>query len=194
MNHKIRMIKIYHTMISFVIFCFMLVYGITKIDLSLEKFPLSKLGTHTETNTPWILSLSIISIGIMINSISHIIELNLKYKKTTSLLFILSAISLFGVAFINMKDNNEIHNLMAASFFILYSVSIFFTGIQLIKRDFRMAMMSITISILMLINFSWLLNDIQSIPEIIFILLSYLWNFILLYTNQFKTFLKSIGF
>jgi hypothetical protein len=59
----------------------MLVYGITKIDLSLEEFPLSKLGTHGDTNTPWMISLSIISIGIIINSISHIIELDLKYKK-----------------------------------------------------------------------------------------------------------------
>jgi hypothetical membrane protein len=93
-----------------------------------------------------------------------------------------------------MKDNNEMHNLLAASFFILYSISIFITGLQLIKRDFRMSMMSIVISILMLISFSWLLNDTQSIPEITFITLSYLWNFILLYPNRFKNFLKSIGF
>lgn len=194
MNNKIRMIKIYHTMISFIIFCFMLVYGITKIDLSLEKFPLSKLGTYNDTNAPWMISLSIISIVIIINSVSHIIELNLRYKKITTILFILSSISLFGVAFVNMRDNNEMHNLLAASFFIFYSMSIFITGLQLIKRDFRMAMMSIIISILMLFSFSWLLNDAQAIPEIIFILLSYLWNFILLYTNEFKNLLKQIGF
>lgn len=193
MNNKIKMIKIYHTMISFIIFCSMLIYGISKVNLSLDEFPLSKLGTYNDTNAPWIISLLLISIAIMINSLSEISELELKYKKITSFLFILSSLSLIGVALINMKDNNLIHNLLAAFFFISYPISIFFTGLQLIKREFRIAMMSIIISILMIFSFSWLLNYPKSIPEIFFILLSYLWNFILLYRNKIRNILKSIG-
>jgi len=189
---KIKLIKKYHTIISFIIFCSTLIYGIFKINLPITSEALSRFGTYKETNFIWISSLLLIITSIWINS-TTISEWNLKYKKLTRLLFNIAIFGLFNVAFINM-DNKTLHNISAGIFFLFYTISIFFTGIQMIKNDFRIAISSILISILMLISIVFLLHRIQSISEISFIILSFLWNFIIIYSIEFKKLLKLLGF
>jgi hypothetical membrane protein len=190
---KIRLIKKYHTIISFIIFCSTLIYGIFKINLPITSEALSRFGTYKETNFIWISSLLLIITSICINS-TTISEWNLKYKKLTRLLFNIAIFGLFNVAFINMDHNKTLHNISAGIFFLFYTISIFFTGIQMIKNDFRIAISSILISILMLISIVFLLHRIQSISEISFIILSFLWNFIIIYSIEFKKLLKLLGF
>lgn len=190
---KIKSIKKYHTIISFIIFCSTLIYGIFKINLPLTSEALSRFGTYKETNFIWISSLLLIITSIWINS-TTISEWNLKYKKLTRLLFNIAIFGLFNVAFINMDHNKTLHNISAGIFFLFYTISIFFTGIQMIKNDFRIAISSILISILMLISIVFLLHRIQSISEISFIILSFLWNFIIIYSIEFKKLLKLLGF
>ena len=190
---KIRLIKKYHTINSFIIFCSTLIYGIFKINLPITSEALSRFGTYKETNFIWISSLLLIITSICINS-TTISEWNLKYKKLTRLLFNIAIFGLFNVAFINMDHNKTLHNISAGIFFLFYTISIFFTGIQMIKNDFRIAISSILISILMLISIVFLLHRIQSISEISFIILSFLWNFIIIYSIEFKKLLKLLGF
>lgn len=191
---RIKVIKKIHTMISLFIFFSILFYSIFKVNLSLSNNPLSKLGTYEETNILWALALITVSVSIIVNATVNIIEWNLKYKKITSCLFYISAGSLIGLAIVNMGWSNIIHNTFAGIFFFGYTVSIFFTGIQLIDQDFRIAMISIAISILMLSSGIWLLLELKSSPEIVFIILSFLWNFIILYPSRFKNILKLFNF
>lgn len=190
---KIKKIKKYHTIISFIIFCVTLVYGISKINLPITSEALSRFGTYKETNFIWISSLLLIMTSIWINS-TTISEWNLKYKRLTKILFNISLFGLFNVAFINMDYNKILHNISAGIFFFFYTISIFFTGVQMIKNDFRIAISSILISIFMLVNILWLIHRIQSIPEILFIVLSFIWNFIIIYSIEFKKLLKFFGF
>lgn len=190
---KIKKIKKYHTIISFIIFCVTLVYGISKINLPITSEALSRFGTYKETNFIWISSLLLIMASIWINS-TTISEWNLKYKRLTKILFNISLFGLFNVAFINMDYNKILHNISAGIFFFFYTISIFFTGVQMIKNDFRIAISSILISTFMLVNILWLIHRIQSIPEILFIVLSFIWNFIIIYSIEFKKLLKFFGF
>lgn len=190
---KIKKIKKYHTIISFIIFCVTLVYGISKINLPITSEALSRFGTYKETNFIWISSLLLIMTSIWINS-TTISEWNLKYKRLTKILFNISLFGIFNVAFINMDYNKILHNISAGIFFFFYTISIFFTGVQMIKNDFRIAISSILISIFMLVNILWLIHRIQSIPEILFIVLSFIWNFIIIYSIEFKKLLKFFGF
>jgi hypothetical protein len=107
---KIRLIKKYHTIISFIIFCSTLIYGIFKINLPITSEALSRFGTYKETNFIWISSLLLIITSICINS-TTISEWNLKYKKLTRLLFNIAIFGLFNVAFINMDHNKTLHNI-----------------------------------------------------------------------------------
>ena len=191
--HRIRSIKKWHTIASFWIFCSMLIYGILKIDLSITNKTLSNFGIHEETNRIWIITIVFLSIAMLFGSMVNIVDWNIKYKKITSILFTISTIGLIGVAFANMKDFGSLHNIFACIFFILYPLSIFITGIQMIKSDLRIAMTSIVISILLILSFFWLLVSIQSLPEILFLLLIFLWNFITTYSNEYKNFLKGVG-
>ncbi len=190
---KIKKIKKYHTIISFIIFCSTLIYGIFKINLPITSEALSRFGTYKETNFIWILSLLVIMTSIWINS-TTISEWNLRYKKLTRIFFNIAIFGLFNVAFINMNHYKILHNISAGTFFLFYAISIFFTGIQIIKNDFRIGISSILISILMLLSIVWLLHKIQSISEILFIILSFLWNFIIIYSIEFKKLLKLLGF
>lgn len=191
---KIKLIKEYHTILSFIIFFSVLFYCVTKINLEISMLPLSIFGTNSETNSIWVLTLIYTSIALWLNPALNAIENNLKYKKTTIVIFTISGISLILLGLLNMKDNNFLHNLFAFIFFISYIIGIFISGFQMIKSDFRMAMISISISILMLLCVCWLMVDIQSIPEILFIILSFIWNFSIIYSNRVKTFIKKFGF
>jgi len=191
---KIKRIKKYHTIASFIIFCSMIIYGVIKTNLSITANPLSKFGLYEETNPFWIFSLIFTSIVIFINSDNIIKDLDIKYKKVISWLFNISIIGLIGIAFINMDYNRLLHNISAGIFFLFYTISIFCVGILTIKNDFRIAMASIIISILMLISILFLMIKMQSISEIIFMILSFLWNFIIIYSISFKKLLKLFGF
>ncbi len=190
---KIKLIKRIHLILSFIIFFSLLGWSILSNKLSITNHPLSRLGTYQDTNPVWMLSLFLISFGILINSITHIQEWNLKYKKITTLFFGISALSLSGVSLFDMFTSPFLHNLFAEIFFIGYTVSIFFTGMQMIKMDLRIGMISIIISSMMFISGSWLFFQIQSIPEIIFIILAFIWNFIIIYHNEMKKILKLFG-
>lgn len=190
---KIRKIKKYHTIISFIIFCATLIYGIFKINLPITSEALSRFGTYKETNFIWIVSLLLIIASMWIN-FNTISDWDIKYKKLTRLSFNLAIFGLFNVAFINMDYSTILHNISAGIFFLFYTTSIFMTGIQMIKNDFRIGISSIVISILMLISIVFLLHKIQSISEILFIILSFIWNFIIIYSTEFKKLLKFFGF
>ncbi len=190
---RIKKIKKYHTILSFIVFFSVLIYCTLKIRLSITTNPLSKFGIHEETNLLWMSSLIITSLVLWVNSMT-ITDWDLKYKKTTWCLFTIASIGLIGVAFVDMEYNKWVHNISAGIFFLFYIISVFFTGLQMIKSDFRIAMISIFISVLMTVNILWLVTSIQSVPEILFVLLSFLWNFIIVCPSEFKKLLKSIGF
>jgi len=182
---RVRNLKKHHTIISLIIFSFMIAYGIIKIDLLISSTTLSNFGIREETNPFWIISLIILSASIWSNSY--------KYNRVISTLFRISVFGLVGVAFVDMDFSIILHDIFAGIFFLFYSLSIFVSGISLMKTDFRIAMTSIFISILMMISILFLGVKLQSISEIIFFILSFLWNFIIIYTMEIKKILKYIG-
>lgn len=183
---RVRKLKKHHTVISLIIFSFMIIYGIIRVDLSLSTDTLSNFGIREETNPLWIVSLLILSISIWSNSC--------RYKRPISTLFRISVIGLIGVALINMEFSKLFHNISAGIFFIFYAFSIFISGMSIIKTDFRTAMSSISISILMTISILFLGVRLQSISEIVFMVLSFLWNLIIIYSVELKKVLKFFGF
>lgn len=186
---KLKRLKNYYTIISLFTFCSMMIYGFIISKLTID-YPLSKLGIYEETNVVWIGTLIVLSVSILVNSISYLVENNVQNKILLFPLFTTSVFCLLGVSFFNMGIHGTTHNIFAGLFFILYTISIFLFGILIIQKDFRIGSSSIIISILMLGCFLWLLHQPQLFPEIGFIILSFTWNFMINSPSDFKKMLR----
>lgn len=190
---KINKIKKQHTIASLIIFCVVLIYSFGASNLSLFSDPLSKFSLNQKTSTIWFFCLLLLNYVVSVNTFLTIRNSLIDNKKYLYLCLSISSISLLGLTLFDMS-NKILHDVFAAAFFFVYAVTIFLFGFLNIKLEFRTAMTSIVCSVFMLLSTTWLAFNIFSIPEIIYILLCYGWTATNIFHNEWKGFLKKIGF
>jgi hypothetical membrane protein len=162
-------------------------------NLDIFNYPLSRFSLNDKTSSVWFMTLIGLSYIVIINAVYHVWYSTIQYKRMVYIAFITAILGLLGLTIFDM-GNIFYHDLFAVMFFFSYSIAIFLYGFFHIKIDFRTAMTSIIVSILMLMSFTWLVFHIFSIPELAYIFLCYFWNGMLIFNNEWKKILKSIGF
>ena len=195
MNFRILKIKKVHSIVSSILFIFLLSFCIYNADdLSIYDISLSKFGIYPKTLWIWNIGLFILGIILYIHSLKHIVKYFKSITNGISAMFGLSTIFLLLTASINMSYS--IHNWAAVSYFLGYVISIFLFGYNLLDSDFRIGITSICISIISVLFPLLGLYFFKgfAIPEIIHTLCIFLWIIVLSFDSEYKLFLKRFGF
>ncbi len=159
------------------IFCF---YLLPNINILSE--PLSKFGIAEETRFIWMFFLQILSLLLYLSNLNSIekIQKNINTFELTILttINIISSVSLSLTGLIDMSIK-YIHLGFAGVFFLAYTGFIFWWGFLNIKHNLKDAILSISISILILLSFFIIVKYMSfgyGISEVIFIILITYWN------------------
>ena len=166
--------KKFPSFLSLLIMTIIVTYCVKKLKLNILKYPLSKIGIHDETYLLWNSTVVFLAGIIVFDTINNLKKFELIKQKLLLTLFLLSCSGLVGLSLFTL-DYPFIHNTFSFLFFFLYPISILIFGIKT-KKHFRISIISKVISVLMIITSTWLVLNIQSIPEITFILLCFYWN------------------
>lgn len=190
MFDRIRIIKSIHIYVSIVTFIILLLFSLYHKHLNLSEISLSKLGINKD-GWIWNIGLLFISILLFFNiriNISRFIS-----SKTINTLNYLLSINLGLTAIINM--NYAIHNLVAVLYFVFTSLIIFIFGLKLHKTNFRIAQLSLFISILSAIlpMISFTIFRTLGFPELVHIILLFSWLLILHNDSRVIDLIKKIG-
>jgi hypothetical protein len=159
------------------IFCF---YLLPNINILSE--PLSKFGIAEETRFIWMFFLQILSLLLYLSNLNSIekIQKNINTFELTILttINIISSVSLSLTGLIDMSIK-YVHLGFAGVFFLAYTGFIFWWGFLNIKHNLKDAILSISISILILLSFFIIVKYMSfgyGISEVIFIILITYWN------------------
>jgi hypothetical membrane protein len=194
MREKILKIKKWHSVISSILFAISLSVCIYLINRDLSEISLSHFGINEQTSTIWNTTLFIVGILLWFESMKNLYQFFNTLPILPTFLFTISSIFLTLTASIDM--NSYIHNVFAVLYFFGYTISIFIFGKMLLKSDFRIGITSIIISLMCLIipSTSLIFYSGLAYPEIIHTLFVFLWIIILSWDNEYREFLKKIGF
>lgn len=189
--NRIKLIKSIHLYISIIIFFSLLIFSLFNKGLNILDIPLSKLGVE-EDGWIWNSGLLLITFSLYFKIKDSI----LKFTESLTLQIInrISILSLFLTAVINM-DHLLLHNIVAFSYFIGTSVLIFLFGIKMHRTNFRIGQVSLFIGIFstLLPSVSFTIVGSLGIPEIIHVLLLFLWLMVLEHDDVVINILKKIG-
>jgi hypothetical protein len=159
------------------IFCY---YLLPNINILYE--PLSKFGIAKETRFIWMGFMQILAVLLYLNNLNNIekIHKNINTFELTILtvINIVASISLSLTGLIDMSIK-YVHLGFAGIFFLAYTGFIFWWGFLNIKHNLRDAILSISISLLILLSFFIIVEYMTfgyGVSEVIFIILITYWN------------------
>jgi hypothetical membrane protein len=180
----LRKFRRLQTIISVVLFLFVLLFFITTTDFNIKEIQVSKWGTLDETGWVFNSSLIILSISTFLNVFFYIKNHNrIIDKKFLYLLFGSVSFSLFLTGLFDVENNKIIHNFSAFTYFFAYPLAIFIMS-HLNRKTINYnewilhlsSSMSMVMAPLILIMF---FNG-MAIPEIVHTLVVMFWNISLL--------------
>lgn len=194
-KEKISKIRKWHSVVSSIIFFLLLGFCSWAVNLKITNISLSEFGIQKETSIIWNGILCLMSVLLYLESIKNIINHIKESSKYLYVLFTLSSVCLFLTGLIDMS-HLIFHNSFAVLYFIGYSSSVFLFGKHLLHNNFRMGISSIVISILSIIIPMYLVYAFPglAIPEIAHTIFVFSWIIIMSWENEYKNFLKKIGF
>lgn len=180
----LRKFRRLQTIISVVLFLFVLLFFITTTDFNIKEIQVSKWGTLDKTGWVFNSSLVILSISTFLNVFFYIKNHNrIIDKKFLYILFGSVSFSLFLTGLFDVESNKIIHNFSAFTYFFAYPLAIFIMS-HLNRKTINYnewilhlsSSMSMVMAPLILIMF---FNG-MAIPEIVHTLVVMFWNISLL--------------
>lgn len=168
------------TIISVLLFLFVLLFFTITTDFNIKEIQLSKWGTLDKTGWLFNLSLVTLSISTFLNVFFYIKNHNRIIDKTF-LYFVFASVSfsLFLTGVFDVKSNNIIHNISAFTYFFAYPLSIFILS-HLNRKTINykewILHLSSSISMIMVPLILITFFNGMAIPEIIHTLIVMFWN------------------
>ena len=192
-KHRIDRLKQVHYVVAIALFVGTFVFCSNyDTGFDIKTMSLSHLGIYQKIGWIWNLSLFVVGITLLIETLLNLNNC-LPEVKWLKYLFLCSIICLLLTASITM--DHRIHFYFAYTYFIGYTLSIFLYGFLLMKTDFRIGITSIILSVSSVICPLLILMYLHSyaIPELAHTTLILTWVSITKYDNAYKNFLKKFG-
>lgn len=192
-KQKIDRLRRIHVIVSMILFFGTLGFcSYMAKDLQITKISLSNFGIYKSIGIFWNTALFLIALQLFHVTRNSIIKHNI--SKKIKVLFTIATVFLMITAVVTM--NYKIHNYTAWLYFILYPISMFLYGYELIKTEFRLGMTSMFLSLtsLLLPAISLFFFSGFAIPEICHTLSIMIWTICVYYEDEYKRLLKWFNF